>query len=143
MRLNPVLINNDLHVAPTLEQKLELFVLARKFLIDFWNVTEANTKCICDCLYKAQRELDYMKEVDGFDRVMWSRSGRSEGYGHGNNIETNFPELLKYKPKNKDIGDHWWSMKSETKCEYGHKRRIRVCTMVIMDLQGKIRLGNG
>jgi hypothetical protein len=54
-------------------------------------------------------------------------------------MEGNFPELLAYKPKGKAVGSYWWSMIGDTKTDYGHKRRIRVCTMVIMDLQRQIK----
>ena len=136
MKLNNVLINDESHVVPTTQQKIELFTLARKYLIDYWGVYEPNSKCICDCLNKAQEELGYLRNK--YD-VIWSRNGRGEGYGYGNNMESNFPELLKYKPKNKCVGEIWWSMIGDTKTDYGHKRRIRVCTMVIMDLQKQLR----
>jgi hypothetical protein len=50
------------------------------------------------------------------------------------NIFSYFPELEKYRPENKELGDHWFSLNSE-----GNKKRIEILNEIITELENKIK----
>jgi hypothetical protein len=92
--------NLPIYVPPTTEQKLAIYLKAREHV-------QANREglcCICQGIKQAQRDL-------GFTGTYFSPKWRvSQTYNndYGNNMENNFPELLRRKPKGKCIENSWW-----------------------------------
>jgi len=50
-------------------------------------------------------------------------------------MEYNFPEIVKHKPDNKNIGDYWWEIGTNT----GYKIRINILDYEIAQLKAKVK----
>jgi len=111
---------------PTVKQKLEIFKEAQKTIV-------ANTmgqRCICDALRMAQRRLSYH---DTLNFVNFSTYEKDEKHPI-NNIQNNFPELVKFKPQGKHFHEKWWS----TFEDRTNARRIGVLNRIIKQLVAQL-----
>jgi len=89
------------HVVPTKEQKLAIYLKAREYVL----ANKEGKNCICQALKEAQRDLGYPRYYGIYAK--W-RTTPTYNHDGGNNMENNFPELLRRKPKGKHIENAWW-----------------------------------
>jgi len=115
------------HTLPTLKEKLAIYKEAQ---ITVKN-NERGCRCICDAIRMAQRRLDY---TDSQLNIRFSIYERTEKFNIENNIQANFPEFVKFKPKGKEFHEKWWTVFEDRT----NSRRIGVLNRIIKELEAQL-----
>ena len=118
------------HVLPTLRQKIKLYEKTNEII----TAHVFGKRGICDCIKKAQRELNYIRDTKNPD-VNWQTVDIScvSHDDKDNHMQGNFPELYKYKPEDMFTGGYWW--------ENGHNGyaiRKQVLSQIITKLKDEL-----
>lgn len=120
------------HIVPTVRQKIKLYKLVKELIST--RKRGENCACICDALYTAQMRFKYLRQNQyGALVPKWSRNKASYT---GNDMENNFPELLKRKPENADVNWFWWDYGTEE----GIKIRLDVVADILVELEEEMIL---
>lgn len=114
------------HQTPTVAEKLAIYKEAQKTV----STNEFGMRCICDALRMAQRRLGYS---DKQNFIRFSTYEQTEKH-LDNNIQTNFPELVKFKPEGKQFHEKWWTVFENRT----NARRIGVLNRIIKELEAKL-----
>lgn len=104
-------------VLPTLRQKIKIYELAIKILLDDNN----HYSCICDCMIAAQRRLRYVLNVKDSPIKFIVLC-----------YVNNFPELYKYRPEGKRELSYWWKIEDRN-------IRKKVLTEIIEGLRNELK----
>ena len=112
------------HIPPTIEQKIKIYEKALE------RIELEDNNFLCSALSAAQIELKYCDELRNIH--FNSTSPLSDKF---NNIETNFPEIVKHKPKDKHYTYTmpWWFN------DNGNIKRINILKEEIKLLKEKIK----
>ena len=113
------------HKAPTAEQKLAIYKKAREFVVE-----NGRYRCICIAVREAQKDLGFVNKIG---ESKWRRN-IAHDEDNGNNMENNFPELLKFKPKWRPIEIAWWKLTNKK----ANPRRVKVIDMIIAELEAQL-----
>lgn len=118
------------HVTPTIRQKIKLYEKVKEIITSH----HLGYRGICDCLKKAQRQLDYVRDVKNppINWQTWDISACGVD-DKGNSMQENFPELYMHKPVHKGLQEYWW----ETGYD-GYDIRKGVLSKIIADLKAEL-----
>jgi hypothetical protein len=107
--------------APTVEQKIMIY----ERVLEYLPVNIFGSRYICVAINHAQCDLKFKKRNG---KKKWLISGTDDC------LADNFPELLAYKPKNKKIGEPWWSVNGYK----ANSKRIRVVNEILAELRKQL-----
>jgi len=118
------------HVLPTIRQKIKLYEKTNEILTP----DTLGKRGICDCLKKAQAELNYIRDIK-YPCVNWQTVDIScVSYDDkDNHMQGNFPELYTYKPEDAYTGGYWWE-----NGENGFAIRKQVLSQIITKLKAEL-----
>lgn len=115
------------HTIPTAEQKLAIYTKAKEYVLE-----NGRYRCICIAMREAQQDLRFIDE-GGYRLWKTSTHYHSSGY---NDMEHNFPELFKRKPKRVTfLGVSWWEQFDERV----NKKRLAAINGIIAELKREIK----
>jgi hypothetical protein len=112
------------HVVPTTEEKLAIFQRALVYV-----QRNRFARCICLGVREAQNDLSFLNE---YGYPLWQTTKKHIS-DDGNNMEANFPELFKRKPKGKSLSEAWWTYREGQPT----KRRLDAINGIIAELEAK------
>jgi hypothetical protein len=101
------------HKLPTKEQKFKIYTLA----LELYRSSMGSGMCYY--ISRAQKQLS-MFVPNSLTNIKFSMKAIEED--KFNNLELNFPEIFKYKPKLKFVYQYWWNCYTE----YGQRKRIKI-----------------
>jgi len=113
------------HVPPTTGEKLQIFNKALEYV-----KANGSRRCICLAVGTAQEDLGF---VNPYDYPLWKTDVKY--WWNENNMEDNFPELFKRKPKSVTyLGHAWWAQPKNNPS----KKRLAAIEDIIAELKEKL-----